>query len=474
MTTSDPPALSRDTRLGLVAMALAVLVIANDFTALSVAIPSIEATFHADMTTSQWVINGYALVFGVFIVTGGRLADMFGRRRTFFVGCAIFTLFSLVGGAAPTVSVLLAARALMGIGGALMWPAIMGMTYALLPKGKEGLAGGLILGAAGFGNAVGPLIGGLLTDTLGWRCIFFLNLPIAAFAIGVTWRLVHDDPPATTDRRLDYAGIATLSVGLLCLLLALDQGTDDGWTNPKILALFGIAAVALAAFVFVERRAGSKALVPRDVLGNRSFFAACMTVLMMSAIFFAALLYVPQFMMKSLAYSAMKSGAGLLPMMGVFAATSFAAGPLYAILGPKRIVCLGAAFLAVGMLLLSRIQPASTYGALVPGMIVLGVGIGLFYSSVTTAAVTALDASRAGLAGGVVYMFQIGGGSIGLGLNTAIVASSAVLASGIRTAFRVDAALAIVGLLIAGAFVGGSVDFDRLRDDLRHRHRAHA
>jgi hypothetical protein len=126
------------------------------------------------------------------------------------------------------------------------------------------------------------------------------------------------------------------------------------------------------------------------------------------------------------------------------------------------------------MLLLSRIEPASTYRALVPGMAVLGIGVGLFYSSITTAAVMALDSSRASLAGGVVYMFQIGGGSIGLGLNTAIVASSAVLASGIRTAFRVDAALAIVGLLIAGAFVGGSVDFERLRGELRHRHRAHA
>ena len=475
MPTSTPGAgLSRDTRLGLVAMALAVLVIANDFTALSVAIPAIEATFGADVTTSQWVINGYALVFGVFIVTGGRLADMFGRRRVFFLGCAIFSVFSLVGGAAPSVAVLLAARALMGIGGALMWPAIMGMTYALLPKGKEGLAGGLILGAAGFGNAVGPLIGGLLTDTLGWRWIFFLNLPIAAFAIAVTWRLVRDDPPTSADRRLDYGGISTLSLGLVCLLLALDQGTDVGWTHPRILGLFGVSAAALVAFVLVERRAAAKALVPRDVLANRSFFAACITVLMMSAIFFAALLYVPQFMMKSLGYSAIRAGAGLLPMMGVFAATSFAAGPLYGILGPKRIVCLGATFLAAGMLLLARIAPASPYGALVPGMVVLGVGIGLFYSSITTAAITALDPSRAGLAGGIVYMFQIGGGSIGLGLNTAIVASSAVLAEGIRTAFRVDAALAICGLLVAAAFVGGSVDFERLRDDLRHRHRAHA
>src|SRR5262245_969373 len=216
--SSSSPRLDLATRLGLAGMAVAVLVIANDFTALSVAIPSIEKSFAADLTTSQWVINGYALVFGVAIVTGGRLADMYGRRRIFFIGCFIFAVFSLVGGAAESIVVLLAARALMGIGGALMWPAIMGMTYALLPKGKEGLAGGLILGAAGFGNAVGPLIGGGLTDTVGWRWIFFLNLPIAAFAILVTWRVIPRDHATSDDRQLDWLGMAALSIGLLSLL----------------------------------------------------------------------------------------------------------------------------------------------------------------------------------------------------------------------------------------------------------------
>jgi EmrB/QacA subfamily drug resistance transporter len=472
MTSSSPP-LDPGARLGLAAMAVAVLVIANDFTALSVAIPSIEKSFAADLTTSQWVINGYALVFGVAIVTGGRLADLYGRRRVFFIGCSLFAAFSLVGGAASSIAVLLAARALMGVGGAMMWPAIMGMTYSLLPKGKEGLAGGIILGAAGFGNAVGPLIGGSLTDTLGWRWIFLLNLPIAAFAILVTWRVIRADDATAADRRLDWPGMTTLSVGLLALLLALDQGTDDGWTNPRILSLFALAAVALAGFAFVERRAGAKALIPPDVRGNRAFFAACMAVLLMSALFFAALLYVPQFLMKTLGYSAMKAGVGLLPMMGMFAATSFAAGPLYARLGAKPIVCAGAAFLAAGMYLLSFVRPTSGYGALVPGMVVLGIGVGVFYSSITTAAVMALDPSRASVAGGIVYMFQIGGGSIGLGLNTAIVASAAVLADGIRNAFRFDAVLALCGLGVAAFFVGGAVDLERLRA-LRYHHRAHA
>jgi EmrB/QacA subfamily drug resistance transporter len=454
-------------------MALAVLVIANDFTALSVALPAMQAALGADVTTVQWVINGYALVFGVLIVTGGRLADMFGRRRAFMIGTTLFAVFSVVGGFAPNAGVLIAARALMGVGGALMWPAILGMTYALLPAEKAGLAGGLILGVAGFGNAIGPLIGGALTDTVGWRWIFFLNLPVAAFAMLVTWRIVADDPGSATDRRIDYPGIALLSVGLVALLIALDEGTDRGWADPLIVGLFATAAIALGAFVLVERRADAASLVPRDVLGNRTFLASCIAVLLMSAIFFASLMFVPQFLIHQLRYSAMEAGAGLLPMMGTFALTSFAAGPLYGRLGPKKIVSLGAAFLVAGIFLLSRITAATAYDALIAPMVVLGIGVGLFYSSITTAAITVLDPSRASLAGGIVYMFQIGGGSIGLGLNTALVVTAPTLAEGMHRAFLVDALLALAGLAVSLAFVGGGVDHERRRA-LRHHHRAHA
>ncbi len=464
--------LSRGALLGLVAMGVAVLVIANDFTALSVALPAMENEFHAPVTTVQWVINGYALVFGVLIVSGGRLADMFGRRRIFFIGSVIFAVASVLGGFAPNVSLLLASRAVMGIGGAMMWPAILGMTYAILPPSKAGLAGGIILGAAGFGNAVGPLLGGILTDTLGWRWIFFLNLPITAFAMLITWRIVRADEGMTKDHRIDYAGIVALSVGLVALLLALDEGTDMGWTNPRIRGLFVAAVISLVVFFLVERKVGEIALVPRDVLKNRAFFAACMTVLMMSAIFFSALLYLPQFMAKILNYSAVASGAGLLPMMGVYALTSFVAGPLYNKLGPKIIVSTGAGFLAAGIFILSLSDRTASFATLIPGMIVLGIGVGLFYSSVTTAAVTALDASRGSLAGGIIYMFQIAGGSIGLGLNTALVVTAASLPQGISTAFKVDTALAACGLAIAVLFVGGTIDRERA-SAMRHHHRAH-
>jgi len=405
-------------------MAMGVFIIANDITALSVALPQIEAEFDAGVSTVQWVINAYALIFGVLIVSGGRLADLFGRRRIFFAGAAIFSAFSVVGGFAPDTGVLIAARGLMAIGGAMMWPAILGMTYALLPASRAGMAGGLILGAAGFGNAAGPLVGGLITDVLDWRWILFLNVPIAAAAVLVTWRTVGESTGEDTERRIDYGGITTLSLGLIALLIALDEVTDLGWGDPRIVVLLAAFVVLMAAFVAIERRAGDHALVPRDVMGNRAFTTACLAVLMMSPVFFVSLVYLPQLFQKILEWSALEAGLGLLPLMGVFAAASFAGGPLYERWGARPVLIGGATCLAAGPLLVSVLEQGDSWAQAVPGMAVTGAGIGLFYSSVTTTAVTAVAESRSSLAGGITYMFQIAGGSIGLGIATTIFATA--------------------------------------------------
>ena len=500
--------LDRGTLLALGAMALAVFVIANDITALSVALPQIESDFDSDVSTVQWVINAYALIFGVLIVTGGRLADMFGRRRLFFIGAAIFAAFSLLAGVAQDAWWLIVCRGLMGIGGAIMWPAVLGMTYDALPEDKAGLAGGLIIGVAGFGNAAGPLLGGFLTDALSWRWVLFLNLPIAAIACFATWRAIPEGKPAGRER-IDYPGIATLSLGLIALLIALDQVTEWGWGDPRIIGLFVLCALLLGGFAVVERRAGSWALIPRDVMANPGFRAACITTLMMSPVFFAALLFLPQFFQKILGANPLEAGARLLPMMAVFAVTSFLAGGLYNRLGAKLIVSAGTVCLTLGAFLISLIDPGSGYGAVVPGMVVLGIGVGLFYSSITTAAVTALDPSRSSLAGGLVYMFQIAGGSVGLGLTTTVFVTASedslqknlaggrldksevdtlhgalagtessteilarfsrgvadrllelireAFAAGMQWAFRLVAALALVGVIISVLFVGGSL-----------------
>ncbi|MGC1850955.1 MAG: MFS transporter [Solirubrobacterales bacterium] len=441
--------------MALFAMSMSVLVIANDFSAVNVAIPTMEEDFDTGVNTIQWVVNAYALTFGVMIVTGGRLADMFGRRRAFFVGTAIFASMSALGGAAPTETWLIASRVAMGIGGALMWPAILGMTFALLPAEKAGLAGGIILGAAGLGNAIGPLIGGVLTDALSWRWIFFLNVPIAAFAVLVTYYLVNVKEPEVEEQRIDYPGIATLSVGLVSLLVALDQVDDWGWGDPRIVAMLVLAAVLIASFVPIERRAGMSALVPRTVMRNESFRASCVAVTLMSATFFAALLYLPQFMQKHLDYSPLEAGVGVLPFLATFALVSFIAGPLYNRVGAKPLAVVGAGCIAVAPFLFSQVSEGSGYGALVPGMFVLGIGIGSFYPTATTAGVTSVDESQSSLAGGILYMCQIAGGAIGLGLTTAVFSAQDSFVEGIQAAFRLDAGLSLLGFLVALFFVGG-------------------
>jgi EmrB/QacA subfamily drug resistance transporter len=463
--------IDRGTWLALIAMGIAVFVIANDFSAINVAIPQIEHDFKTDVTTAQWVVNAYALVFGVLIVTGGRLADIFGRRRAFFIGTTIFATFSALGGAAQTEAELIAMRVLMGIGGALMWPAILGMTYAALPEERAGLAGGFILGAAGIGNAAGPLIGGALTDLLSWRWIFFLNVPVSAFAIFVTWREIHQPRPKVEDRRMDYAGIVTVTVGLVSLLIAFDQVIDWGWGDSRIIALLALSVIMISSFAFVERRAGKHALVPPDVIKNRDFAYTCAAILLMSAVFFASMLYLPQFMINVLGYSAIGAGAGMLPMMATFAGVSFVAGNLYNRFGAKPLLILGSACIAVGPALIALLADKETFGALVPGMAILGLGIGLFYPTATTAGVTACDASRRSLAGAIIYMFQIAGGSVGLGLTTTVfigasdrAQSGSGFIDGIQTAFTMDAAIAVGGFLIAAFLIGG-------RAHLPHVHR---
>jgi EmrB/QacA subfamily drug resistance transporter len=431
-------------------MAVAVVVIANDFSAINVALPTMEKDFSTNINTIQWVVNAYALTFGVMIVTGGRLADMFGRRNAFFLGTAIFAAMSALGGAAQTETWLIASRVLMGIGGALMWPAILGMTYELLPEERAGLAGGVIIGAAGLGNAMGPLIGGVLTDALSWRWIFFLNVPISVFAVLVTYFLVRVKDPEPGERRIDYLGIAALSAGLVALLVALDQVDDWGWSDPRVIGLLAISVAGILAFVPIERRAGPSALIPREIIRNESFRASCLAILFMSATFFAALLYLPQFMQKQLGYSPLEAGVGMLPFLATFALVSFVAGPLYERVGAKRLGGLGAACITVAPFLFSQVDSSSGYGSLVLGMLILGIGIGSFYPTATTAGVTSVDESQTSLAGGIVYMFQIAGGSIGLGLTTTVYSSE-----GLAAAFRLDAALALVGFLLVVFFVGG-------------------
>ncbi len=425
MTEAESSRLNGSTVLAIVAMSLCIFVVANDFVAMSVALPRMEEELNSDVSLLQWVINAYAVVVGVMIVPGGRLADMYGRLRILYLGTAIFALFSLVGGLAPDVYSLIVARGLQGVGGALMWPAILGLIYQILPAAKAGLAGGLVIGVAGIGNATGPLLGGALTELASWRWILLINVPIAAIAMFVTWRCVKVEAPSDREK-IDYWGTLLLAVTLFSLLIALTDAPDLGWSNPQVWGLLLVSAVAMVLFVLRERQAGDGALIPGSVMKRRPFLVACLAVLAMSTTFFGALLYLPQYFEKIFDLNPLAAGAALLPFMAVFAVASFAQSWLIGRIGIKAVISLGAVCMFLGPTLLALvIQPESSYVAFLPGMIVLGIGVGLFYSAVTTAALTSLEPSMSSLAGGLVYLFQIAGGAVGLGITTTIFLAAA-------------------------------------------------
>jgi EmrB/QacA subfamily drug resistance transporter len=456
VSTSAGDRLDGRTIAALIAMGLAVFLIANDITSLTVALPTIEHDFDVDVGTAQWVANAYTLAFGVLIVTGGRLSDILGRRRMFFAGAGIFAAFSIVAGLAPDAQVLIAARAAMAIGAALIWPAVVGILFSVVPAARVGIAGGLLLGVSGIGNAFGPLIGGFMTDDVSWRGILFLNIPIALGSALVVWRYVAADSPQGERERLDYPGVALLSIGLVALLVGLDQSSSWGWGDPRTVVLLVVGALALAAMVATQRRGGERALVPRDVIANPVFAAACLTTLLASGTWFAVLIYGPQFMQKVLGFSALGSGVGFLPLMIVYTITSFAAGPLYNRVGGRIPLLVGAACLALGALLLSLLQASSAYAAMIPGLVVLGLGVGLFYSTLTTLAITSLDPSRSSVGGGLLFMFQLVGGAIGVVLTTTVFAAAgedqsgaSAFVDGLHAGLRLDAALALAALVTA-------------------------
>ena len=250
------------------------MLIANDFTALNVALPAIEQDFDVDVATAQWVINAYALVFGMAIVTGGRLADMFGRRRVFFIGAAIFAVFSALGGAAPDSAVLIATRVRMGIGGALMWPAILGMTYAALPASRAALAGGLILGVAGHRQRRGAADRRRADRRASWRWIFFLNVPIAVFAILVTASRCTSRRREVAEQRIDYAGHRhRCRSGCCSSCWRWTRPRTGAWATRGCSPASASSVALIVAFAFIEPRMGQSALIPSDVIRNVAFRA---------------------------------------------------------------------------------------------------------------------------------------------------------------------------------------------------------
>ena len=298
-TSPGPDRGSGHTRLGIATLMIAAFVIGTDFTGALLLVPAIEAELGADITTTQWVLNIYALTFAMFMVTGGRLGDTHDRRQVLLIGLGIFVAASIGCSLAPDVGFLIACRALQGIGAGLVWPSLIAFGAINAAEDERGFVMGLILAGVTSGNVIGPLLGGVSASLGDWRLFFVVNVILSAVAALLVFRLLPKQAPQADDEKVDFAGIAVLSCAILALLYALDDGADWGWTSPRILGLFAASLVLFLVFPLMESRVADP-LMPPQLLRYRQFVVTLWLSALMVPAFFVAFLYFPQFMQKVL------------------------------------------------------------------------------------------------------------------------------------------------------------------------------
>jgi EmrB/QacA subfamily drug resistance transporter len=404
------------------AMCFALFMVMLDNTVVNVALPSIQKDFDASISALEWTVNAYTLVFAVLLVTGGRLGDIFGRVRMFLFGVVVFALASAAIGFAPSDNLLVAGRAVQGIGAAFMMPATLSIITNAFPPQERGKAIGTWAGVSAIALALGPLVGGWLTEDVSWRAIFFLNLPVAVGAIVVTLFAAHESRDETVSRKVDIPGIATLTIGLTALVLALVQGNSWGWDSPEIIALLVSAVVGLGAFVLIERRSAAP-IVDFDFFRSRSFLGANVvafaTTFSMLAMFFFLTLY----MQNILGYSPLEAGVRFLPSTLIIIVAGPVAGRLTDRIGPRPLITTGLILSAISLLWQSRITVDTSYAFLLPAFMLMGLGLGLVMSPMSTAAMNAVDRTKAGVASGTLSMSRMVGGTFGVAVLGALVAA---------------------------------------------------
>jgi EmrB/QacA subfamily drug resistance transporter len=397
----------------LAAMCFALFMIMLDNTVVNVALPSIQRDLGASLSSLEWTVNAYTLTFAVLLVTGGRLGDIFGRRRVFISGVIMFAGSSALIGLAPTQNWLVAGRALQGMGAAFMMPGTLSIISNTFPPAERGRAIGTWAGVSALALALGPAVGGALTEYVSWRAIFFLNLPVAIGAVVVTLFAVRESFDKTVERRVDFAGIATLSVGLSALVLALVEGNGWGWGSPEIVGLLITAVVGLTAFVLVERH-GKAPMVQFEFFRSRSFLGANTVAFIVSFAMLAMFFFIALYMQNILHYSALEAGIRFLPSTVVIIFTAPIAGRLADRIGPRIPMTVGLSLAAIALYLQSTLTASSGYGDLLVPFMVMGLGIGLTMSPMSTAAMNSVSPDKAGVASGILSMSRMVGGTFGV------------------------------------------------------------
>lgn len=444
------------------ALAFALFMIMLDNTVVNVALPSIQEDLGIGLTELEWTVNAYALTFAVLMLSGGKLADFFGRRRVFLIGLAIFTLSSLVCGLATTGETLIGARTVQGIGAALMMPATLSIISATFPPHQRGMAIGIWAGVSAMALAIGPLIGGLITEHVDWSWIFFLNVPIGILGLLVGRIVIQESRDTSADQRLDLPGLVASAVGLFALTFALIEANAYGWGDPVIVGLFALSAVALAAFVWLEAHQRAP-MLDLSLFRSSTFAGANVVALLVTLAMFGVFFFMSLYMQNILGYSATKTGAVFLPMTILIILIAPVAGRSSDRIGSRSLMTVGMTCLAVSLLAFSRLGLDSGFWDIFPGLIVGGFGMALVMTPMTAAALGSVPVEKAGVGSGVLNTFRQVGGALGIAVMGAIVAAHVNLESGrpdpaafidgFQAALRVSAVFAFAGAVVAVATI---------------------
>ncbi len=419
---AEVPGTSSRQRWTLVLVCTAAFMLLLDITIVSVALPSIQRDLRASLPDLQWVSAAYALVLAVLLLPAATLGDRLGRRRLFLVGLVIFTAGSLACALAWTALALQLFRALQGAGGAVLFATATPLLRAEFSGAALARALGAFGATLGGATAIGPLAGGVLTDTLGWRSIFFVNLPIgvAAFAGGVA-RLRESRDPA--GGRADWAGTALITVALTALMFALIRGNALGWASPAIVALFAAAAVAFAGFVTYELRIAAAPMADLRLFGRRSFAATGFVAFAISATVIGMIIYLSLYVQNTLGYSPVQAGLRFLPLSLASFAVALLTGRLIGKVAMRVLLGVAMAAAAAGLASMAHLTATSTWLVLLPGLILAGIGLGITSTGLASAALAAVEPARAGMAAGLVNTLRQVGTATGVAVLGALYAS---------------------------------------------------
>jgi EmrB/QacA subfamily drug resistance transporter len=444
----------------LAVLGVAYLMVVLDISIVNVALPSIQTDLGFSNDDLQWIVTGYTLTFGGFLLLGGRMGDLLGRRKVFMAGLGLFAVTSLLAGLSQSSEMLIVARILQGAAGAVLSPSVFSITLVTFQEGAERNKALGILGAiAGSGAAIGVLLGGILTEYAGWQWIFFVNVPIAVLTLFLVPRVVRESRADGLARHFDAGGAFTVTASLMLLVFGLTQSNRVGWLSVQTILVLGASAVLMAIFIFLEMRSRSP-LVPLGIFKRRTLTGANVIGFGLGTAIFGMFFLLTLYMQIVLQYSALKTGFGYLAVALTAVAAAAVSQALVTRLGVKPVLITGLGVLTAGLLYFTQISVGGSYVRdLLPGFFMIGVGIGFSFVPISIAALAGVEGSEAGLASGLINTSQQIGGALGLAILSTVAtthtatltasgtATSEALVAGFRWAFWVAAGFALASLL---------------------------